>query len=191
MNAPINDGALISGYANQIDGTVNFGGTVMGFQNLITTGLDRGAVIGRENIVLNQSQAYHIGSYQNNATTPVTGNQIFLTAGPGASIGARFHGTGANYNFTDALVGASDIVLATTGKIQFASETAAEFYDARPICDEGTLPTTLANHLVSKAYADAYSAGTPANWATSAPVTIKDALDRLAAAYNAVHGAVP
>ena len=48
------------------------------------------------------------------------------------------------------------------------------------------------NGAIIQSMADiVYTAGTPSDWATSAPTTLGEAIDRLASAYQAVHGAVP
>lgn len=114
--------------------------------------------------------------------------------------GAQTAGTYYNASFpgvtylNDTNTPAGDCVsIVAADDVRIASGTGAEtrFEVNRPRCSESTLPSTNADDLVSKAFAEAYTAATPAHWATSAPTTIKDALDRLAAGYNAVHGAVP
>ena len=144
-------GAMISGYNNalQATGTLTLGGFA----------------IGREIDIINPSQAYHSGARIRNETTGI-GNQMIIAAGVGATAGKRFSGTLNRYTFTDATLGLRDMALVASGKIHIASETAPEFFDSRPQCDESSLPTTNANDLISKAYAETCFVMT--RWLTSA-----------------------
>lgn len=206
------NGCMVMGRdINMAGGQMSSGCVVLGNNHLTNLGLFNGCFVagaGWSNLTSNvTSQFYLVHNYTraSNSNISACAKAVYDATSSGRTgvfIGGGAQTAGPYYNasfpgttyLNDANTPAGAFVsIVAGGHVRIASGTGAEtrFEVNRPRCSEATLPSTNPDDLVSRAYADAYTATTPANWAGAAPTTIQDAIDRLAAAYNALHGAVP
>lgn len=184
LGANLTSGAIVGGYLNSNTGAINNAAMMLGYNNSCVSMSLGGFMIGRELNRLQTGDSYQLGVRQ--TLDFANGNGMFITAGAGASVGKKYYNASyPNRYYFGASTGVNntDIVITTAGKINFASNTSPEFFDS---CPSTTIAPTTSDHLARKASVQNcdYTPLNPTYWTDPDPTTLKEAIDRIAAAVS-------